>query len=259
MYPELLKLGPVSIYSYGLMLGVAFFVASYLFTLELRRKNMDPNLASTITMLALIFGIAGSKLFHLFEHWDDFIENPMIALSPAGLTFLGGFLLAALVIFVYIRKKKISFLLIADMNAPGLALAYGIARIGCHLSGDGDYGVISELPWAYSYLNGTVPTNTGVTVHPTPIYELICSILIFVFLWYVRKKTSKNGELFAYYLVLTSIARFFVEIIRLNPKIFIDLTEAQFISLLLFIIGFIMFVFFKMRNKVVIPDPHDKT
>jgi phosphatidylglycerol:prolipoprotein diacylglycerol transferase len=203
-------------------------------------------------MLALIFGIVGSKLFHLFEHWDEFIENPMMAFSPAGLTFLGGFLLAAFVIFVYIRKKKISFLLIADMNAPGLALAYGIARIGCHLSGDGDYGVISELPWAYSYVNGVVPTYPGITVHPTPIYELICSVLIFVFLWYVRKKTSKNGELFAYYLVLTSIARFFVEIIRLNTKIFIGLTEAQLISLLLFIVGLIMFVVFKIRIRKTI-------
>jgi phosphatidylglycerol:prolipoprotein diacylglycerol transferase len=242
MYPELLKLGPVSVYSYGLMLGTAFFVASYLFTQELRRKNMDPNLASTITMLALIFGIVGSKLFHLFEYWDEFIRNPMMAFAPAGLTFLGGFLLAALVIFIYIRRKKISFLLIADMNAPGLAIAYGIARIGCHLAGDGDYGTTSELPWAYSYLNGTVPTYPGQTVHPTPIYELLGSILIFIFLWSIRKKTNKNGELVAYYVVLTSIARFFVEMIRLNPKIFIGLTEAQIISILLFITGSIMLI-----------------
>jgi phosphatidylglycerol:prolipoprotein diacylglycerol transferase len=245
MYPELLKLGPVSIYSYGLMLGVAFFIASYLFTQELKRKNMDQNLASVITMLALFCGVIGAKLFHIVEHWDEFIHNPMMAFSPAGLTFLGGFLLAALVIFIYLRRKKISFLLIADLNAPGLAIAYGIARIGCHLAGDGDYGIISDLPWAYSYLNGTVPTYPGVTVHPAPIYELITSILIFVFLWSIRKKTTKTGELFAYYLVLTSIARFFVELIRLNPKIFIGFTEAQLISLLLFMIGLILLGYFK--------------
>lgn len=246
MYPELLKLGPVSVYSYGLMLGVAFFTASYLFTQELKRHNMDQNLASTVTMLALVFGIIGSKLFHLFEYWDEFIQNPMMAFSPAGLTFLGGFLLAALVVFIYIKVvKKISFLLIADMNAPGLAIAYGIARIGCHLSGDGDYGTISDLPWAYSYVNGTVPTYPGVTVHPAPIYELLVAILIFVFLWSIRKKTTKNGELFAYYLILTSIARFFVEIIRLNPKIFIGLTEAQLISLLLCITGLVLAAFLK--------------
>lgn len=250
MYPELLKLGPVSVYSYGLMLGVAFFVASYLFSMELKRRNMDQNLASTITMIALICGIIGSKLFHLFEYWDEFIKNPMMAFSPAGLTFLGGFLLATLVVFIYIRRKKISFLLIADMNAPGLAIAYGIARIGCHLAGDGDYGVISDLPWAYSYLNGTVPTYPGVTVHPTPIYELIGSILIFIVLWSVRKKTDREGKLFSYYLILTSTARFIVEAIRLNPKIFIGLTEAQLISLLLFITGIIILFYFRKKRTI---------
>jgi phosphatidylglycerol:prolipoprotein diacylglycerol transferase len=250
MYPELLKLGPVSVYSYGLMLGIAFFTASYLFTQELKRYNMDQGLASTVTMLALVFGIIGSKLFHLFEYWDEFIKNPMMAFSPAGLTFLGGFLLAVLAIFIYVKMiKKISFLLIADMNAPGLAIAYGIARIGCHLSGDGDYGTVSDLPWAYSYVNVTVPTYPGVTVHPAPIYELIVGILIFVFLWSIRKKTTKNGELFACYLVLTSIARFFVEIIRLNPKIFIGLTDAQLISLLLFITGLAMTFLLKYKAR----------
>jgi len=250
MYPELLKLGPVSVYSYGLMLGVAFFVASYLFSMELKRKNMDQNLASTITMIALICGIVGGKLFHLFEYWDEFIKNPMMAFSPAGLTFLGGFLLATLVVFIFIRKKKISFFLIADMNAPGLAIAYGIARIGCHLAGDGDYGVISDLPWAYSYLHGTVPTYPGVTVHPTPIYELIGSILIFIVLWSVRKKTDREGKLFSYYLILTSTARFIVETIRLNPKVFIGLTEAQLISLLLFIIGVIILFYLKKQRLI---------
>jgi phosphatidylglycerol:prolipoprotein diacylglycerol transferase len=250
MYPELLKLGPVSVYSYGLMLGIAFFVASYLFTQELKRKNMDPNLASTVTMLAIICGIVGGKLFHLFEYWSEFIQNPLMAFSPAGLTFLGGFLLATLVIFVYIRRKKISFLLIADMNAPGLAIAYGIARIGCHLAGDGDYGIVSNLPWAYSYLNGTVPTYPGVTVHPTPIYELIGSILIFILLWSIRKKTKRVGELFSYYLILTSIARFLVETIRLNPRIFVGLTEAQLISLLLCITGVIMTIYLKKEKLI---------
>jgi phosphatidylglycerol:prolipoprotein diacylglycerol transferase len=231
------------------MLGIAFFIASYLFTQELKRKDMDQSLASAITMLALICGIVGAKLFHLFEYWDEFIRNPKMAFSPAGLTFLGGFLLSVLVVFIYLRRKKISFLLIADMNAPGLAIAYGIARIGCHLSGDGDYGIISELPWAYSYLNGTVPTYPGVTVHPTPIYELITSILIFVFLWSIRKKTNKNGELFSYYLILTSIARFFVEILRLNPKIFVGLTEAQLISILLCVTGLILLGYFKKSNS----------
>lgn len=248
MYPEIVKLGPVSIYSYGLMLGIAFITASYIFTLELKRVNLNVNIASEITTLALIFGIVGAKLFHIFEYWDEFLNNPLMAFSPAGLTFYGGFLLATLVIFIYLKRKKISFLKIADLNAPGLALAYGIARIGCHLSGDGDYGIVSNLPWAYSYAKGTVPTPPGVTVHPTPLYELIAGILIFMFLWSIRKKLHVNGQLFSVYLVLISLSRFLVEIIRINPRIFLGLSEAQIISVFLFLIGVISFFILKKKS-----------
>jgi phosphatidylglycerol:prolipoprotein diacylglycerol transferase len=247
MYPEILKLGPISIYSYGLMLGIAFITASYLFTLELKRLNMNVNIASEVTMIALICGIIGAKLFHILEYWGEFIDNPMMAFSPAGLTFYGGFLLATLAIFIYIKRKKVSFLKIADLNSPGLALAYGIARIGCHLSGDGDYGIISNLPWAYSYAKGTVPTPPGITVHPTPVYELIAGILIFVFLWSRRKKYKVNGKLFAVYLILISVSRFMVETIRINPRIIFGFSEAQLISVFLFVIGATALIFLKEK------------
>jgi len=250
MYPEIIKLGPISIYSYGLMLGIAFITASYLLTLELKRVNLNVNIASEITTLALIFGIIGAKLFHLFEYWDEFINDPLMAFSPAGLTFYGGFLLATLAIFIYIKRKKLSFLQIADLNAPGLALAYGIARIGCHLSGDGDYGIVSNLPWAYSYAKGTVPTPPGVTVHPTPIYELIAGILIFMFLWSKRKKYNVNGKLFFVYLILTAIARFLVEIIRINPRLLLGLSEAQIISIILIIISIIALIILKKKEQI---------
>ncbi|HEY9188300.1 MAG TPA: prolipoprotein diacylglyceryl transferase [Ignavibacteria bacterium] len=250
MYPEIIKLGPISIYSYGLMLGIAFITASYLLTLELKRVNLNVNIASEITTIALVFGIIGAKLFHLFEYWDEFINDPLMAFSPAGLTFYGGFLLATLAIFIYIKRKKLSFLQIADLNAPGLALAYGIARIGCHLSGDGDYGIVSNLPWAYSYAKGTVPTPPGVTVHPTPIYELIAGILIFMFLWSKRKKYNVNGKLFFVYLILTAIARFLVEIIRINPRLLLGLSEAQIISIILIIISIIALIILKKKEQI---------
>ncbi|HQJ74244.1 MAG TPA: prolipoprotein diacylglyceryl transferase, partial [Bacteroidota bacterium] len=224
--------------------------ASYLLTLELKRVNLNVNIASEITTIALIFGIIGAKLFHLFEYWDEFINDPLMAFSPAGLTFYGGFLLATLAIFIYIKRKKLSFLQIADLNAPGLALAYGIARIGCHLSGDGDYGIVSNLPWAYSYAKGTVPTPPGVTVHPTPIYELIAGILIFMFLWSKRKKYNVNGKLFFVYLILTAIARFLVEIIRINPRLLLGLSEAQIISIILIIISIIALIILKKKEQI---------
>ena len=139
-----------------------------------------------------------------------------------------------------------------DFLAPAAALGYGIARIGCHLSGDGCYGIeVNNTFWefiGYSYVNGTLPTAQGILVHPTPLYELTAGILIFIFLWNRRTKIKYAGQLFYYYLILVGIARFLVEFIRLNPKVIFDLTQAQLLSILIIIFGVIMLVV--NRNKV---------
>ncbi len=276
MYPELFKIGPFTVYSYGLMLGIAFIVASYLLSKEVQRKKLNPNFATEITLLAIIFGIIGSKLFHLFENWDAFLNDPIgMAFSPGGLTFYGGLILATTAVLVYSRKKKIPFLVVADLAAPALAIAYGIGRIGCHLAGDGDYGIPTDLPWGTNYENGTVPPSVmfrgseiaqaypnGIVpddtpLHPTPIYEFLVALLIFAFLWKMRKKDWADGKLFMMYLVLTSIARLLVEFIRLNPRILFGLSEAQIISIFLMIIGAAGFIYFT-RNKNLkkfIPPP----
>ena len=148
MYPELFKIGPLTVYSYGLMLGIAFIVASYILTKEVERRKMDPNIATEVTLISIIFGIIGAKLFHLFENWDAFINNPLhMAFSPGGLTFHGGLILVIIAVLIYSKRKKIPFLTLTDLAAPSLALAYGIGRIGCHLAGDGDYGTPTDLPW----------------------------------------------------------------------------------------------------------------
>src|SRR6266853_1769305 len=119
MYPRLFTIGPFTIYSFGLMLGVGFIVASILFTKELRRKGIDPNLGSTITIIAVVFGIAGSKMLYLIEDWGSFVLNPIgMAFSPGGLTWYGGFILATLAIFVFVRRKHLQFLKICDAVAP---------------------------------------------------------------------------------------------------------------------------------------------
>ena len=229
MFPVLLKLGPVTLYSFGLMMALAFLVANYLFTQELKRRDMDERIASAITMFALFGGIIGSKLFSIFENWKDFTSDPIHQLfSASGLTFYGGFLLATLLIYLYLRRKKIGFLMFADMIAPTVLLAYGIGRVGCQLAGDGDYGIPSRLPWAMAYPEGTAKTSSTlyeyfvrypaervswhmdslmaiprgidqlgqrinrfdevVTVHPAPVYETIFCVIAFYFLWKHRAK-----------------------------------------------------------------------
>ena len=162
MHPVLFHIGPITLYSFGLMMATAFLVANYFFTVELRRRGLDERLAGQVTIIALIGGVAGSKLFSIVENWSDFTHDPIGQLfSPAGLTFYGGFLVAMAWIYFYVKRKGLRFALFADMIAPTVLLAYGIGRIGCQLAGDGDYGIPSKLPWAMSYPNGTAkPTYT---------------------------------------------------------------------------------------------------
>ncbi|MCX7878358.1 MAG: prolipoprotein diacylglyceryl transferase [Ignavibacteria bacterium] len=266
MIPKLFDIGPIPVYSYGLMLGISFIVASWILSKEFKRKGLDENYAVNITFIALIGGIVGSKLLYVIEEWNSIMSKPVGKIfstdglfSPAGLTWYGGFILATVLIYLYTRSKKISFMKVADAASPSLAIGYGIARIGCHLSGDGDYGLpvsefMSWVPWGTDYSKGTLPPSVafrdteiaekfgGVVpdntlCHPTPVYEFIMGIIILAILWKVRKKFSREGKLFGLYLILSGLARFLVEFIRLNPKIAIGLSEAQLISVVLIILG----------------------
>lgn len=279
MYPELFKIGPFTVYSYGLMLGIAFIVASYILTKEVERRKMDPNIATEVTLIAIIFGIIGAKLFHLFENWDAFISNPLhMAFSPGGLTFHGGLILVIIAVWIYSRRKKIPFLTITDFAAPSLALAYGIGRIGCHLAGDGDYGFPTNLPWGTNYENGTVPPSLmfrgsdvakgfpdgivpdNTPLHPTPIYEFLVMVIIFFILWKFRKKEWPDGKLFTVYLMLAGLERLMIEFIRLNPRLLFGFSEAQLISIILIAAGVIGYCYFTMKKdlKRFSPSPFIK-
>ncbi len=259
MCPRLLQIGPFTIYGYGLMLAIGFIVGSYLITYDMKRRGMGPNLGNTITLIALIAGVAGSKVLFLFENWSYFLDDPIgMAFSPSGLTFYGGFLLATLAIYIYLKKRGIHFLLAADAIAPGLLIAYGIARIGCHLAGDGDYGLPTTLPWGTDYSKGTYPPSIAfrnvpeiaseypggivpdtTLCHPTPMYEfLACGILFFI-LWRLRTRLQPEGKLFMLYLIVAGLERFAIEFIRVNPRSSLGLSEAQFIALALVLSGLI--------------------
>ncbi len=164
MYPILFKLGPVPIYSFGLMMAIAFLTANYFFSQEVRRRGENEKLVNGVTMLALILGVAGSKLFSIFEDWDAFTRSPIkTVFSPSGLTFYGGFICAMIGILIYLRKRRVPFLKFADMVAPVVFLAYGIGRIGCQLAGDGDYGIPTHQAWGMHYTLGTAK--------PTYVFE----------------------------------------------------------------------------------------
>ena len=257
MCPRLFQIGPFTVYGYGLMLALGFIAGSYLLVSEFKRRKLDPNIANNITLIALIAGVVGSKILYLVENWSSFVIDPAgMAFNPGGLTFYGGFLFAAFSIYVYGRNKGISFFTIGDAIAPGMMLGYGIARLGCHLAGDGDYGFPTTLPWGTDYSHGTFPPSIAfkdfpeitsrfpggvvpntIPCHPTPVYEFIICALMCWFLWRIRKETTPVGKLFTIYLLLAGIERFAIEFLRPNPRIFIGLSEAQLIALILVSVG----------------------
>ncbi len=267
--PILFKIGPLNVYSYGLMMGIGFLAANYVAVKEFSRKGLGSNFANHVTIIAVIFGIAGSKILSLIENWGDFLSDPIgMTFSPGGLTWYGGFVLAAVLITWAAKRKGFRFLRVADALAPALILGYGIARLGCHVSGDGDYGMPTNLPWgvnyakgiappsvAFQYLpkiearfpGGVVPNNT--LCHPTPIYEFLACLIIFYVLWKMRKKLMPDGQLFVIYLILDGSERLLVEFIRLNPRLLFGLSEAQLISIVLVIIGLVGLAYFIKQPK----------
>lgn len=267
MYPVLFKIGPFTVYSFGLMLGIALLLSSWILSKEFERKRLSAADATTITLFAVICGIAGSKLFYLFEAWSEFTADPLGTIfSPGGLTFYGGLILSIIVIWLYTKSKKVPFLVIADAASPALAVGYGVGRIGCHLAGDGDYGIPTSLPWGTNYANGTakphlvfsgtpyekmfpegfVPDNTP--LHPTPVYEFLIMMLIFWILWKFRKKDWSDGQLFMVYLILAGLERFFIEFLRLNARLLFNLSEAQLISVVMIIAGALGFFYLGKRK-----------
>lgn len=231
MYPFLLEIGSLKIASYGVMLSLAFLVNYPLFIIESRRRGIPAKAVDHIFFAALIGGMIGGKLLYLFESTLRGDFHFPASLSPTGgFAALGGFVLAFALAGLVIRYQRYPAGEIFNAVAPGLALAYGIARIGCQLSGDGDYGIPSDLPWAMAYPNGIVPTLEK--VHPTPVYETLTSFGIFALLWHWRLTKTRPFELLAWYLIFSGIARFLVEFIRLNPKFLFGLTSSQLIALL---------------------------
>ncbi len=229
-----------------------------------------------ITILALVFGLLGAKLFDIFENWGDFLKHPSSYIfSPSGLTFYGGLICAAFAIWWYAKKHKIGFWHLNDAAAPTMMLAYSLGRIGCQISGDGDWGIpninpkpFSWLPnwmWSYNYphnvneagvriegcLDAKYCNELPIGVYPTSFYEIIICFLLFLIIWSVRKKFIIPGTLFAFYLILNGLERFFIEKIRVNTRFpFLGLhpTQAELISASIFMLGIVLWIVLYRRS-----------
>lgn len=307
----------------GILFGALFVYSRY----SARKKRQLPEVkkqkvaiyphqrVADIIFIAAIGGFGGAKIFNAFETWDNFLEDPVgNLLSASGLTFYGGLIVATVALYIYARKKKFSFTHLCDAAAPALMLAYGIGRLGCQFSGDGDWGIFNSAyvtqadaslakgpfqdyeamvqkypqqfidrnlnqvtPNKYVPAPGWLPDwmfaqnfkhnvnkdgipiagDTGeyatvlpAGVFPTSMYEAAACILLFFFLWKIRKRYNRPLQLFGIYLVLNGLERFFVELIRVNYKYdwgFIHPTQAEIISTCLVLAGLSLFFLYKPR------------
>lgn len=276
-----------------------------------------------ITILALIFGLVGAKLFDIFENWSDFLETPSdYIFSPAGLTFYGGLIFATIAIVLFAKKHKIGLRHLADAIAPPLMIAYAIGRIGCQVAGDGDWGIfnsayastpegnitmvdsthfneslsqnkvyfdnflaqtdLQEVPhkfypkpsslsflpdWLFAYNYPNNVNKSGIPIagceeqhcnqlplaaFPTAFYETVICFILFGILWGLRKRIKPFGALFALYLILNGLERFFIEKIRVNNRINflgMDVTQAEVISSGLILTGVILWIILLQKNR----------
>jgi prolipoprotein diacylglyceryltransferase len=238
-------------------------------------KVQPHQLMGDLIVWAAVWGFLGAKIFDNLEHWDSFVKDPIGGLlSFSGLTFYGGLICGGAAVLYIARKNGIKPLHMLDVGGPGMMLAYSVGRIGCHLSGDGDWGIANLNPkpftwlpdwlWAYTYPNNVAMDGNQIAgcvgkfcnelplpVYPTPIYEVIMAFIIFLFLWKIRTKINLPGMMFGIYLMFNGLERFFIELIRVNTKYNvagISFTQAEFISSVLFFCG-VLLVYFAFKNK----------
>jgi len=246
----------LTIYSYGLMMALGFIAADMVVASECRRRGYNPDFATALILAAAIAGLAGARIYDILDNFQLYMANPVSMIwSGSGFVWYGGLIGGITGVALVSRRWGVPVLITADVSAPALAIGQALGRIGCHLSGDGDWGLPSKLPWAVAYRHAIVGWNgdtvlkldahnnlvpgffPGVRVQPAPIYEAILYTCVFLFLWSRRRNAGAAGRVFYMYLVLAGASRFLVEFVRVNPRVLIGLSEAQLIAIGMMVIG----------------------
>lgn len=230
MHPIICKLGPFTIYSYGLMLAVAFLVCSVLARQEAKKQHVNPEVISNLGFIIFIAGIVGARFFYIIENIAYYLRNPreIIMLQLGGLSWFGGLISGIICGVIYLKKRKLGIYKIFDLIVPFAALGQAIGRIGCLFNG----------------------CCFGITLIPIQIYSSLILIFIFIALRLLQKRLHKEGQIFFAYLLLYSLKRFSVEFWRAdNEIIFSGMSLFQIISIAIFCVAFIELVLIARLKK----------
>jgi phosphatidylglycerol:prolipoprotein diacylglycerol transferase len=253
MKPEIDLLG-LPLKTFGLMFALAFLAAGGMLARRLHEQGRSPDWAYEMIFAALVGGLVGSRLYYLVQHYDQ-VKDDLLGnvFSGSGLVWYGGAIGGALAVVLWAWRRGMLGVALLDLCAAPLALGYAIGRVGCQVSGDGDYGRPTDLPWGMAYPHGTVPTTQD--VHPTPIYETLAMGLLAYALWQLRDRV-RPGALFALYLVGAGAERLLVEFIRRNSDVALGLTAAQLESVGMIAVGAVWVAAIVRRHGgIALPAP----
>jgi phosphatidylglycerol---prolipoprotein diacylglyceryl transferase len=244
------------------------FIAAYLaLAAEIRRRKLAIDPYNVVAFVA-IAGILGAKIWHTIDTPEDRLSFAVLSNFWAfvgwfrsGFAWFGGFVGGIATLLYLGRRYQLNPIRMLDIASPAAAIGYAVGRIGCLVSGDGDYGKPTSWswPWGMAFPNGLVPTTTkcveagwpaNCNVYPTPIYEFIAGTLIFLYLWRRARKPMPAGVLTGEFLMLSGAERFLVEFIRINPHVILGMSNAQFTALLSIAAGAVMMLIASRKAEV---------
>jgi phosphatidylglycerol:prolipoprotein diacylglycerol transferase len=242
-------IGPITLQTFGICFALAFVAAGAVLARRLKEIGKPADWAYEVVLFALVGGLVGARLYFVIENFDE-VKHDLLGnlFSGSGLVWYGGAIGGAIAVCIWAYWRGMFNLTLLDICAVPLAVGYALGRIGCQVSGDGDYGTRWHGPWAMAYPDGTVPTHH--TVQPTPIYETLAMGLVAYGLWRLRDR-FRPGILFAVYLILAGLERFLVEFIRRNSEVAIGLTQPQITSVVMMIAGVAWIVAASYRGPLV--------
>ena len=251
MIPVFFHLGPITIYSFGVMAAAALVAAAYVAYLLLRTRGVSFEFAYELLFVAGIGGFAGARIYYLLQHWPavkgDLFHN---AFSGSGFTWYGGLIGGFVCVALWARFRHVPVGLMANAAGPAVAIGYAIGRIGCLLSGDGDYGSPTKSFIGIAFPHGTVPTPPGVKVWPTPPMETIAMLVVCWVLYRMAKKPQPGWYVWGWFMVLAGVERLLIEFIRRNPVVFLGLRTTQWESLASVALGVAVILYTRGREPV---------
>lgn len=247
--------------TFGIIVAIAILMATFVARRAVqgyeslgKLPTRSHEIVSDLALVSAVAGIVGARVFHILDHADQFMTDPVTMIfTRSGFSIYGGLCFGILAGVLFARRKRVPVIPMLDAAAPAMIVGYGIGRLGCQIAGDGDWGTAADMAlkpgwlpdwfWAQTYednIVGVVIAPPG--VYPTPIYEALMALVIFLVLWTLRSHENRAGYLFSLYLLLSGFERLLIEKIRINVRYEVFgayITQAEAISILLIVAGFV--------------------